>query len=180
MKSKIQIPNSKIFLCSLYPTCVERSRSMPYAQCPMLFTLCSMLHALCSFGQAEPISPNTSSVITCFPDTSDYALITVGPIDRDYQDLQAAINAASLGTVILLDAGEIFYGGFQLPDKGAGEDWIIIMSSRMDLLPGAESRIHPTANTGDNNFPLQQDAMPKIITNNLSGIPVFKDRKSVV
>lgn len=125
-------------------------------------------------SQVQPGLPNTTDVVTCFPDTSGYAVITVGPIGRDYTDLQEAIDAAALKTIIVLDAGEIFYGGFVLPDKGDGEGWIIITSSRMDILPGSESRIQPMVATGDIDFPAQADAMPKIITNNLSGIPCFK------
>lgn len=125
-------------------------------------------------SQVQPALPNTTDVVTCFPDTSGYAVITVGPIGRDYTDLQEAIDAAELKTVIVLDAGEIFYGGFVLPDKGDGDGWIIITSSRMDILPGSENRIQPMMATGDIDFPAQADAMPKIITNNLSGIPCFK------
>ncbi len=125
-------------------------------------------------SQVLPALPNTADVVTCFPDTSGYAVITVGPIGRDYTDLQDAIDAAELRTVIVLDAGEIFYGGFVLPDKGEGEGWIIITSSRMDILPGVQNRIKPLAPTGDIDFPKQAEAMAKIVTNNLSGIPCFK------
>lgn len=121
-------------------------------------------------SQTLPSLPNTDSVITCFPDTSGYTKITVGPVGRDYSDLQIAIDVANPGSVIVIDAGETFYGGFTLPDK-SGAGWILIMSSRMDLLPAEETRIDPFASTGDFSFPTQSDAMPKIITNNTSGIP---------
>lgn len=125
-------------------------------------------------SQVLPAMPNTADVVTCFPDTSGYAVITVGPIGRDYTDLQEAIDAAELKTVIVLDAGELFYGGFVLPDKGEGEGWIIITSSRMDILSRSQNRIIPGAATGDIDFITQADAMAKIVTNNLSGIPCFK------
>jgi len=124
-------------------------------------------------AQVEPTLPNTAAVLTCFPDTTGYKVFTVGPINRDFSDLQSAINAATLGSVLILDASVSFNGGFQLPDKGAGEEWIIIMSSRMDLLPKDETRINPSAPTGNANYPTQRDAMPKIVTTNLSGIPCF-------
>ncbi len=124
-------------------------------------------------AQVEPTIPNTSAVVTCFPDTAGYRVITVGPVDRDYFDLQSAINAATPGTLIILDAHALFPGGFVMPDKGTGEGWIILMSSRMDLLPDDETRIDPLAATGDPEFPTQRDAMPKIITTNPSGIPCF-------
>jgi len=124
-------------------------------------------------GQVQPTLPNTAAVVTCFPDTTGYHVITVGPVNRDYTDLQSAILAASPGTIILLDANVIFNGGFQLPDKGASEDWIILMSSRMDLLPADEVRLNPFTTTGDVELPTQRDALAKIVTTNLSGIPCF-------
>jgi hypothetical protein len=141
-----------------------------------LFLLCLLT---CSFsfsltGQELPAYPNTQDVITCFPDTTGYVRITVGPVGRDYDDLQEAIDAAPLGSVLILDAGAVFNGGFILPDKGTGEEWIVLVSSRMDLLPGELSRLSPSAPTGDPDFPDQSSAMPKVITNNLSGIPCFK------
>ena len=53
---------------------------------------------------------------------------TVGA-GMDYTNLQTAINAAALGDVLILTAGETFSGNFTLPDKGAGTDWIYIISS---------------------------------------------------
>ncbi|MEI6090073.1 MAG: T9SS type A sorting domain-containing protein [bacterium] len=120
-----------------------------------------------------PALPNTTDVVTCFPDTTGYKVVTVGPVGRDYTDLQKAINEASLGTIIRLDAGASFYGGFVLPKKTSGTGWIIIMSSRMDALPDDENRINPMAGTGISKFPTQASAMAKIITTNTSGIPCF-------
>ncbi len=136
-----------------------------------IFTL--VLWTLTLSAQVEPALPNTSSIITCFPDTTGYDYITVGP-GKDYSDLQLAINDAQPGSILLLDAGSIFYGGFSLPDKGAGDEWIIIMSSRMDLLPPESTRIDPVDSTGSFNFPVQANAMPKIITNHLAGIPAIR------
>src|SRR5262249_55733237 len=56
--------------------------------------------------------------------------ITVGPKDS----LQAAINAAQYGDIIILQAGVAYSGGFVLPLKnGTGE--ITIQSSRASELP---------------------------------------------
>jgi hypothetical protein len=136
----------------------------------VLLTFCT----LSLFGQDAPAAPLTDDVITCFPDTTGYMRITVGPVDRDYSDLQEAIDAAPLGSVLLLDAGASFNGSFLLPDKGDGDEWIVIMSSRMDVLPGDTVRIDPDAPTPDGDFLTQASAMPKIITTNLSGLPCFK------
>jgi len=138
------------------------------------FIIMQILFVVHLHSQVLPALPNTADVVTCFPDTTGYNVITVGPFDRDFTDLQEAINAAVLKTIIVLDAGEIFYGGFVLPDKGDGEGWIIMTSSRMDILPGNQKRINPWAATGDIDFPTQAAAMAKIVTNNLSGIPCFK------
>ncbi len=129
-----------------------------------------------SFSQM-PSLPNTDSVITCFPDTTGYTRITIGPAGRDYSDLQLAIDAASPGSVLIIDAGETFNGGFVLPYK-PGNGWIILISSRMDLLPPDEVRIDPFGATGNITFPFQSDAMPKIVTDNSSGIPCFKTEAS--
>jgi hypothetical protein len=139
------------------------------------------LHFACllnSLAQVFPAMPETGDVITCFPDTAGYERITVGPFDRDYSDLQEAIDAAPLGSVLVLDAGVSFNGGFVLPDKGEGEEWIVLISSRMDLLTGDETRADPSEATGDPYFPDQASAMPKIITVNTSGIPCFATQAS--
>ncbi|MBK8832753.1 MAG: T9SS type A sorting domain-containing protein [Saprospiraceae bacterium] len=140
----------------------------------MMLVLLASSISLKLIGQELPAYPNTQDVMTCFPDTTGYVRITVGPVGRDYRDLQEAIDAAPLGSVLILDAGAVFNGGFILPDKGNGEEWIVLISSRMDLLPAEVSRLSPSASTGDQDFPNQSSAMPKIITNNLSGIPCFK------
>lgn len=138
----------------------------------LLLWFCSISFTLT--GQQLPAYPNTQDVIICFPDTTGYFRITVGPFGRDFTDLQEAINASTPGSVLVLDAGVVFYGGFTLPDKGADEEWIIITSSELDILSGDEIRIAPEQPTGDIDYPVQSSAMPKIVTNNLSGIPCFR------
>lgn len=64
--------------------------------------------------------------------------ITVGSDpgdDYDTTQLQAAIDAAVLGDVLVLRAGDTFTGHFELPDKGVGTDWIYIISSSLASLP---------------------------------------------
>ncbi|MBA3705615.1 MAG: hypothetical protein H0W84_06855, partial [Bacteroidetes bacterium] len=124
-------------------------------------------------AQTAPSLPNTTAVVTCYPQTPGYTVITVGPSGRDYSNLQQAIDAAQLGSILVLDAGVTFKGSFSLPDKTTGSGWIIITSSRMDLLPAVETRINPSASTGNGTFPTQVSAMPKIITTNTSGVPCF-------
>lgn len=128
-----------------------------------------------AFAQLTPMLPNTSTIDHCFPDTTGYKVITVGPKGRDYSDLQAAINNAKAGSVLVLDAGATFSGSFSLPEK-TGDQWIIITSSRLDLLPPPEKRINPTAPTGNAMFATQQNAMAKIVTINPSGLPCFRTK----
>ncbi len=58
-------------------------------------------------------------------------------------DLQAAINAARPGDVILLQAGATFSGNFVLPDKGATTVDITIRSDSDSRLPAPGTRIGP-------------------------------------
>ncbi|MFZ1514137.1 MAG: T9SS type A sorting domain-containing protein [Saprospiraceae bacterium] len=127
------------------------------------------------FGQVDTTAlPFTDSVITCFPDTTGYKRISVGPIGRDFSNLQSALNQAVSGTVIVLDAGVEFRGSFLLPSKPVSDKWIVLVSSKMDLVPAEGSRIKPYQKTGDQNFSTQADAMPKVVTDNLSGVPCFR------
>ena len=98
-------------------------------KCLMLF-ICMYLCTACNiFAQTLPELPNTSEVVTCFPDTTSYSRLTVGPVDRDYTNLQSAIDAATPGTIIILDAGVTYNGGFHFPDKGDDDRWIVLISS---------------------------------------------------
>lgn len=70
-------------------------------------------------------------------------------------DLQAAINAATPGDELVLDAGATWKGHFELPAK-SGPGWITIRGSAMDQLPPAGKRVNPSF----------AGVMPKIVTNN--------------
>ena len=59
-------------------------------------------------------------------------------------DLQAAIDSASLGDVIVLQAGATFTGNFVLKNKGAGSGWIYIISSALSSLPAEGDRVGPS------------------------------------
>ena len=111
-----------------------------------------------------PELPRASEVVTCFPDTAGYTRITVGPVGRQYQDLQLAINAAAMRTVIVLDAGVVFNGSYVLPKKADNNGWIVIISSRASELPLDGRRVTP----------LHAPLMPRIVTVNTSGVPTFR------
>ncbi|MDQ3920264.1 MAG: hypothetical protein M3348_17510 [Acidobacteriota bacterium] len=68
-------------------------------------------------------------------------------------DLQAAINSAQPGDVLVLDAGAVFAGTFSLPARG-GSSYITIQSSALLSLPGQSQRVSPA----------DAASMPKIVS----------------
>ena len=68
-------------------------------------------------------------------------------------DLQAALNAAQPGDVIVLQAGATYTGHFTLPYK-SGAGWIYIESSALASLPTAGTRVDPG----------QASLMPKLVS----------------
>ena len=59
-------------------------------------------------------------------------------------DFQSALNNASLGDIIELQAGITFRGPFTLPNKTSGTGWIYIRSSAYSSLPEPCIRVSPT------------------------------------
>ncbi len=59
-------------------------------------------------------------------------------------NFQAALNSASLGDTIVLQAGATFIGPFTLPNKTSGSGWIYIRSSAYASLPPPGSRVSPS------------------------------------
>ncbi len=59
------------------------------------------------------------------------------------QNFQTALNMARRGDIIQLAANATFTGPFELPDKGAGTDWVYVISSALANLPAAGSRLNP-------------------------------------
>ncbi len=70
-------------------------------------------------------------------------------------DLQAALNLAQPGDTIVLQAGAVFVGNFQLPAR-TGSDWIIIRTSNTDGIAPEGTRVSPS----------EVAAMAKIVTPN--------------
>jgi hypothetical protein len=71
-------------------------------------------------------------------------------------NLQAALNKAQLGDIIVLQAGATFRGPFLLPNKTAGSGWIYVVSSHLSSLPSPGTRVSPANAT----------SMPKILAPN--------------
>src|ERR1035437_6043232 len=115
----------------------------------ILFLFPAVCVSMLALAQTPPTLPTTSTVVTCLPNTSSYTVITVGPAPGDnYTNLQTAIDAAPLGSILVLDAGATFYGNFTLPNKTTGSGWIIITGSAMNTaLPAENNRVDPTIST---------------------------------
>jgi hypothetical protein len=157
-------------------------------RCPARLNIFNMNHPiliLISFavlfvtGHAQiilPQLPNTDAVELCFPDTTGYVRVTVGPFGRTYDNLQDALNQVELGSVIVLDAGETFRGSFSLPNKTSGTGWVVIIGSAQDRLVRQGERCNPTALVDDGKGLTQAQLMPKIVTTHLSGLPCFQTR----
>src|SRR5262247_3626064 len=80
-------------------------------------------------------------------------------------DVQAAIDRAQPGDVIMLQAGATFTGNFRLPYK-SGSDWIVIRSSAADAdLPPPGTRVTPARSA----------IMPRLISPD-SGPVVYTDK----
>ena len=83
-----------------------------------------------------PELPRVSLDTTYTPPTGPTITVPAGG------DFQAALNAAPLNSVIVLQAGATYSGNFTLPNK-TGTGWIYIQSSALSSLPAPGTRISP-------------------------------------
>jgi hypothetical protein len=67
-------------------------------------------------------------------------------------EFQAALNSASRGDTLILQAGATYIGNFRLPNK-PGDSFITVTTSALDSLPGEGTRISP----------VQSQFMPKLL-----------------
>jgi hypothetical protein len=86
---------------------------------------------------------------TTYPSLSSSRTIRVvksscGEIPNCYTSLQKAIDEASLGDEIVIDAGLVIDGPITLKEKTLGSGWIIIRSGSMFNLPPPGSRVSPS------------------------------------
>ena len=78
-------------------------------------------------GQSLPELPHTCSIITKLPDLQNFTIKTVGPVNRDYKDLQQAIDAAQGKSMLVLDAGATFKGSFRSVSYTHLERFVVII-----------------------------------------------------
>ena len=97
-----------------------------------------------SHASNPPALPQVN-VNVSMPNTSGYATETVCAQGCQFTTLHDAVNAASCGTVITLQAGQTFTEDqYNLPAKPCDEShWIIIESSALSQLPPSGVRIGP-------------------------------------
>jgi hypothetical protein len=103
-----------------------------------------------SAGPQDPELPRVLIDTRYVPPTGNARTVRGG------ENLQAALDAARAGDVILLEAGASFVGNFILPAK-TGSEWIIIRSSAPDAnLPAEGTRVTPSFSA----------VLPKIVSPN--------------
>ncbi len=104
-------------------------------------------------GPALPIQPELFDTTYSLPTGGTTHYVNAGG------NFQAALDAAQLGDVIVLEAGATFTGNFVLPEK-TGEGWIYIISSKLDQLPEGErvglehSHLMPKLVAGNSQLPV--------------------------
>ncbi len=85
-------------------------------------------------------------------------------------NLQTALNNASPGDVLVLDAGASFTGPFTLPNKGSGvTQYITITSSALASLPGQTRRVSPADASNSPRPPPTRGSRPTAQTPALTG-----------
>src|SRR2546426_12054685 len=119
---------------------------------PGLLALLMTLQVGPAWGH-PPELPRLFLDTTLVPPTGKTIAVTNGA------DVQAAIDSAQAGDVIMLQAGATFTGPFTLPKK-RGHGWIIVRTSAHDsTLPPPGTRVTPS----------HAAAMPKIVAGASSG-----------
>jgi PKD repeat protein len=98
----------------------------------------------------EPELPRVFLDTTYIPPSGSTIYVNAGG------DLQAALNAASPGSQIVLESGATFTGNFTLPAK-SGNSWITVRTSNLAGIPAEGTRVLPQAHAS---------SMPKIVTRN--------------
>ena len=85
--------------------------------------------------------------------------INCSGVSNCFTDPQLALDAASLGDIIEIEAGAEFQGRYLLPNKTQGSGWIYIRSSRHAELPPPGTRIGPQ----------QAALMPRLVMHDREG-----------
>ena len=84
-------------------------------------------------------------VVSCFGVMrSQTEAATLYVPSTQYPTIQSAVNAASLGDTIVVEAGRTYTENIVLKPKSTGSGWITIQSSKLHLLPGEGDRVKPS------------------------------------
>ena len=115
-------------------------RNIPMIKRFTFVLLCTVVFSLAAFAQAPPVpEPPKSFIDTTYQRPSGKEIKV-----HNGDDLQAAIDAAQPGNILVLDAGATFTGNFMFPPK-AGEGWIYVESAAVDSIAAAGKRVDPSA-----------------------------------
>src|SRR5579885_2199423 len=127
-----------------------RLKPFPFKAFSLFFALLVLtpLPALPDGGPNLPAPPQVFLDTTYVPPTGNSIAVNAGG------DLQHALDQASPGDEVVLQAGATFTGHFTLRQKDSGSGWITIRTSDMADLPGDGQRVNPS----------YAAAMPKIVT----------------
>ena len=98
--------------------------------------LAAILHTSASVAADLPTLPQSYVDTAYKPPSGPMLVVKAGG------DLQAALDRAQPGDIIVLEAGATFPGPFVLPRK-VGDGWIHVRSSAIDQLPPPGTRIRP-------------------------------------
>jgi hypothetical protein len=109
----------------------------------------TLLHTVPAHSAQAPQRPQVSLTTTYAAPTGRHVSVPAGG------DLQAALNAAQPGELIVLQAGATYTGNFTLPAK-SGSGWIYVQTSALSSLPPAGTRVGRG----------HASAMPKIVSPN--------------
>jgi hypothetical protein len=101
----------------------------------LLFLLTAFIFLPDITASSEPVTPRKPALPKMFDVPYELPMRGRTIHAKQGDDLQAVIDNASLGDVIVLDAGATFIGTFKLPNKTTGSGWIYIISSDLASLP---------------------------------------------
>jgi len=117
-------------------------------------------------GTNAPDLPQAFVDTTLVPPTGKTITVNAGG------NLQAALDSAALGDVIMLEAGASFTGTFTLPEKTSGSGWITIQTNTQ--LPAPGTRMTPSAAASAKLAKIQGTGAPVIAFQTVSRAHHFR------
>ena len=120
-----------------------------------------------TISPAQPALPQTSIKMTMPVQSGQVRSIPAG----DSEDFQRALNTATCGDTIVLQAGSTYSGSFVIPNIGSCSGWVIVESSNASVL-AAGVRVSPSS--VQNMATLTSTAMRPVLQFTAVGIHNFR------